>query len=42
MSGMPRWISLNRELPAHSSRRMSGVHFSAKISAACAMGQNWP
>src|SRR5262249_54671599 len=42
MSGTPRWRSLKRRLPQSSSRRTSGVHRSATISAALATGQNWP
>ena len=42
ISGMPLRISLNRREPAKSSRRISGVQRSAKISEATATGQNWP
>jgi hypothetical protein len=40
MRGTPRWMSLNRRAPMSSSRRMSGVQRSAKISAPSATGQN--
>ena len=40
--GMPCRISLNRRAPASSSRRISGVQRSAKVSHAIAIGQNWP
>jgi hypothetical protein len=42
MSGMARWISLKRWLPANSSRRMIGVQRAANTSHAIASGQNWP
>src|SRR6266542_6544363 len=40
--GSPSWSSLKRWLPFSSSRRMSGVQRSAKISAPRETGQNWP
>ena len=40
MSGTPLRMALNRLAPANSSRRISGVHRSAKISLAIATGQN--
>ena len=40
--GAPFWISLKRRLPSRSSRRMIGVQRSVRISAAWAIGQNWP
>jgi hypothetical protein len=42
MRGSPRCSSLNRWLPASSSRRISGVQRSANTSAPSATGQNWP
>ena len=42
ISGTPRWISLKRELPLISSRRISGVHRVVTTSAAFATGQNCP
>src|SRR2546429_6018619 len=41
MRGSPNWISLKRWLPLSSSRRISGVQRSAKISAPRDTGQNW-
>ena len=42
IKGIPCRIWLKRVEPASSSRRISGVHRSAKISDATATGQNWP
>ena len=42
ISGTPRRRSLKCVLPTTSSRRTNGVHRSAKISAALAIGQNCP
>src|SRR6202035_1630126 len=39
--GTPRRISLKRELPHRSSRRISGVQRWQRISVALETGQNW-
>jgi hypothetical protein len=42
MPGAPEASSLKVVQPYRRLRRMTGVHRSARISDARAMGQNWP